>query len=264
WELAQLGYFVLDDDEDSWYEEYVPNCRMDGVHTLLEVKNEAKRMSKYDEENLHEILSSSSMRIMSWQRLDALAEPEKYLNERLPLKRSILASSLHEAFSECLVTVIQLPKRLLIYAGSCFRGSLTRFADVKKANVSRGQDISQWRRGEQDPTDGSDTDLMLVYWINGPDSEESRANRSGDGPIAPHWQLVSPETDEVIEILHALQRNLWRHIHDMREWTSEARKQVNYRLRRPAERKERDEFKRWACSRISVRSADRLCAGAGP
>ncbi|KAE8236460.1 hypothetical protein A4X06_0g9542, partial [Tilletia controversa] len=72
WELAQLGYFVLDDDEDSWYED----CRMDGVHTLLEVKNEVKRMSKYDEENLHEILSSSSMRIMSWQRLDALAEPD--------------------------------------------------------------------------------------------------------------------------------------------------------------------------------------------
>ncbi|KAE8205699.1 hypothetical protein CF327_g7628 [Tilletia walkeri] len=181
---------------------------------------------------------------------------EKYINERMPLKRSILASSLREAFAEPLVCMIHLPKNLRAYVEAELTESITRFVDITKGDVPSHAFVPNWASPEQAVVIRSDSEAVLSYWIRGPDRETSQATE--DGPtavekihaaIAPHWQLVYRKTDEVFEILHAFRRatqhlNMVAHLRN-----PSTRRQVSRRLVRPTERSERDAFQQWVYTR---------------
>ncbi|KAE8213246.1 hypothetical protein CF327_g3198 [Tilletia walkeri] len=275
WELAQLGYFNLSDEEESWVEDAYsddplsyqdgPDFRWDENFTLASLETAVKQANDRDVDQLEESLRALEILPSLWRNYrmppdeyKALikSNTEKFLNERLPLKRSILASSLREAFKEPLVTMLHLPKNLRAHVEVQLKGSFTRFADVTKDGAPSHQPVPEWVTPEQAVTIRSDSEAVLSYWIHGPDPKRSQATESGHTldidaatVIAPHWQLVSRKTDEVNEILHAFRRanrDLNVEVH-LRNWS--ARRQVSRRLVRPTERSERDAFTRWVYTR---------------
>ncbi|KAE8251783.1 hypothetical protein A4X13_0g3845 [Tilletia indica] len=275
WELAQVGYFVLSDEIESWVEDAYsddplsyqdgPEFRWDESFTLETLQNAVKWANERDEERLEDSFRGLDIIPSPWRNYrmprderEALVKTntEKYINERMPLKRSILASSLREAFAEPLVAMTHLPKNLRAYVEAELKQSLTRFADVTKGDAPSHAFIPNWATPEQAVTIRSDSEAVLSYWIHGPNEKTSQTTESEatmvektGGTIAPHWQLVSRKTDEVFEILHAFRRahkdlNVEANLRNR-----STRRQVSRRLVRPTERSERDAFMRWVYTR---------------
>ncbi|CAD6890828.1 unnamed protein product [Tilletia controversa] len=271
WEYAQLGYFILNQDRESWVEEAYgedplayqdgPEFRWDADFSLEQLEEAVKSASKLEESKLDcglnalGVLPDRSYHYRTPKKeFDELVrvDTEKWVNERIPLKRSILASSLREAFLEPLVTMVHLPKNLRAHLESRMQGSPSRFADVTKPGAPCHQNVANWVDAEAAAVIRSDSELVLSYWIYGPDpkrKQEVQGGETGDTVIAPHWQLVSREKDEVYEIVHAFRRAHRDLCIEAGLRNRSVRRQVSRRLVRPTERSERDAFRRWACMR---------------
>ncbi|CAD6906647.1 unnamed protein product [Tilletia controversa] len=276
WEYAQLGYFILDLGTQGWAEEAYaddPLAYQDGPefrwysHFSLEaLEYSVKAANELEEERLEHGLDqfgvlparSPDYDDVPQEEFDEVtrAHMETHVNERIPLKRVILASSLREAFFEPLVAMVHLPKNLRAHIESKLQGSRSRLADVTKPGAPCHRRIEEWDDAEAATEIRSDSELVLSYWIQGPDAkpkpkpkQEDQGQKKGDAAIAPYWQLVSREMDEVHEILQAFRRAHRNLKLEAAVRNRRVRTQVSRRLVRPTERSERDAFGRWACMR---------------
>ncbi|KAE8194367.1 hypothetical protein CF335_g5361 [Tilletia laevis] len=271
WELAQLGYFVLFGQEETLVSDFYPDDPLaydDGPEfswnegfSLETLRNAVDAANNFDEDMLQGslrelgIIPSRYEDFRPRKDFEKLVQvnAEKYLNERVPLKRVILASSLHEALAEPLVAIVHLPKNFRAHAESLLKGASSSFEDVIKANAPLPLPVAHQLDAGGDAGVSSDADSILSYWINGPDPKAHRIMREGtegDVPIVPHWQLVSRETDEVYEVVHAFRRAHRNLVVEAEMRNRSVRRQVGRRLVRPTERSERDAFERWACTRV--------------
>ncbi|CAD6923634.1 unnamed protein product [Tilletia controversa] len=267
WELAQLGYFVLFGQEETLVSDFYPDDPLaydDGPEfswnegfSLETLRNAVDAANNFDEDMLQGslrelgIIPSRYEDFRPRKDFEKLVQvnAEKYLNERVPLKRVILASSLHEALAEPLVAIVHLPKNFRAHAESLLKGASSSFEDVIKTNAPLPLPVAHQLDAGGDAGVSSDADSILSYWINGPDPKAHRIMREGtegDVPIVPHWQLVSRETDEVYEVVHAFRRAHRNLVVEAEMRNRSVRRQVGRRLVRPTERSERDAFERWA------------------
>ncbi|KAE8254534.1 hypothetical protein A4X13_0g3381 [Tilletia indica] len=271
WEQAQLGYFLLDADEDLWGAEFYfdeplshnsgPDMHWNASFSLNSLIRHVESENLTVERTLSNSLVEFGSRPLS-QHDYANPSPGVLEAEEMKFspKRVIIASSLLDAFAEPLVAVIILPKNLHSHAAALLQGSTSFFADVIDSDA-RPEPV-------RDATSRSRAESKLLFWIQGLHCGEEVTKKKvveGDVSIAPHWQLVSRETDEVHEVLHTFRRSLHDSNPDASVQSKKVRTQISKTFVRQMQDGGEDVFKRWACTRdrVDLRGLEGLGVG-GP
>ncbi|KAE8268428.1 hypothetical protein A4X09_0g3912 [Tilletia walkeri] len=249
WEQAQLGYFLLDADEDLWGAEFYfdePLSHYSGPELNLAVDHSANTITLTPPPEFWKVSKNYTPGMPGSSKVHHIfhiaAEEMKFSP-----KRVIIASSLLDAFAEPLVAVIILPKNLHSHAAALLQGSTSFFADVIDSDA-RPEPV-------RDATSRSRAESKLLFWIQGLHCGEEVTKKKvveGDVSIAPHWQLVSRETDEVHEVLHTFRRSLHDSNPDASVQSKKVRTQISKTFVRQMQDGGEDVFKRWACTRDRV------------
>ncbi|KAE8228388.1 hypothetical protein CF326_g6683 [Tilletia indica] len=249
WEQAQLGYFLLDADEDLWGAEFYfdePLSQYSGPELNLAVDHSANTITPTPPPEFWKVSKNYTSGMPGNPKVHHIfhiaAEEMKFSP-----KRVIIASSLLDAFAEPLVAVIILPKNLHSHAAALLQGSTSFFADVIDSDA-RPEPV-------RDATSRSRAESKLLFWIQGLHCGEEVTKKKvveGDVSIAPHWQLVSRKTDEVHEVLHTFRRSLHDSNPDASVQSKKVRTQISKTFVRQMQDGGEDVFKRWACTRDRV------------
>ncbi|KAL9933432.1 hypothetical protein V8E36_007608 [Tilletia maclaganii] len=264
WEYAQQGYCTLDRGEMSWVEACYaddplsyqdgPDFDWNSDFTLEKLRTIVQEAHSSDEDKLVESLAAFNINTEGRAncRQGRTGQTDKWLHEPIALQRTLLASSLQEAFAQPLVAVVHLPKNIRALAESKLSDAMSRMRNVTKPGAPSHRSLADWEDPATLPMVTSDSDFELLYWIQGPGEPRllGREPAAATGRIAPHWQLIERQKDELLEVIHAFRRGHRDLCVEPFIRNRSTRRQASRRLVRPTERSERDAFARWVCNRV--------------
>ncbi|KAK0543913.1 hypothetical protein OC845_005879 [Tilletia horrida] len=215
WEYSQMGYFSLElkseefcsagyEDDPLSYQDG-PEFSWDDDFTLEQLRKTVDESSQRETDRFHASLAFSITPRRLWDMSDGAFESLKadhearHMRPRRTLRRTIMATTLDEAFSQPLVAFVHLPRNFRAHAEPKLSNTPSRFEDVTLPGAPEHKPVPPyaWVTVEHEAWIRTDADFVLSYWIQ---------DGTRDGRLIPHWQLVDRQADEIHEIVHAFRR----------------------------------------------------------
>ncbi|KAK0545217.1 hypothetical protein OC845_005201 [Tilletia horrida] len=264
WEYSQMGYFPLDlkgkdfgpadyEDNPLSYQEG-PEFSWDPSFTLEHLRVEVDEANQSDFDRLRKNLvcfgiiapQKGSLSYKVYQTSKAY-DKVRHLGPRHTLQKTIMASTLEEAFSQPLVAFVHLPRNFRAYIEPKLSNTTSHFADITRPGAPTHKPVRyDWIATYTQAKIRTDAEFVMSYWIR--DGTE-------DGQMAPDWQLVDREADEIHEIVHAFRRGHRYLGESAAVRNAQVCKEVSRRLVRLTERIESKSFKAWAKERVEMNNA---------